>query len=383
MIRSSSSLKGGLIVVSTAAHAAVAYALFSEPQVQIAGGADVVVEARLGNSFEDLAAGAEQPLVSETPVTEPTETEANEPPVEAAETIPKETLRTEAESTETVEAEAIQANPAPTEAVQENATLATPSDPSERIESLRPEASAALPVLPIEARPPDTALPTPAPAERTERSEAEVVTEVEPDVLAALQPPPPEPAPLTPVAPASPSETLQPAPETPLTATTPPVETISPADDRAIEVSPRPPERPERETREARQQQPQPAPQGNSNRNATAGSAAGSQATTRTQQSTRSGQSTASGNAAVSNYPGLVMRAISRVRKPRVGSRATVTIRFSVSASGGLASVAVARSSGNERLDLAAVQIIRRAAPFPKPPPGASRSFSIPIQGGG
>lgn len=401
MIQSSPSLKAGLIVVSAVAHAAVAYALFSEPQVQIAGGTDVIVEARLGNSFEDLAAGADQPEISETPEVEPIETEASEPPTgsdevepvetkrvetveETAEIMPEETPRSEAEITETANREEIEAPRAPIEVLQEAAKLAAQSAPPKRFESLRPSVNVAVPVLPIEARPVETTLPSPAPSDLAEPAKVEELTEVQPDVLAALTPPPPEPAPLTTLTPQNPSEEgFQATPEPPLAAAPPTPETLTPSEDRAVEASPRPQERPERKTRETRREQPRSAPQGNSNRNATAGSATGSQTATSTRQSTNTGQSTASGNAAVSNYPGLVMREISRVRKPRVGSRGTATIRFSISASGGLASVVVARSSGNARLDRAALQVIQKAAPFPKPPQGARRNFSIQIQGRG
>jgi protein TonB len=56
-------------------------------------------------------------------------------------------------------------------------------------------------------------------------------------------------------------------------------------------------------------------------------------------------------------------------------------VAFSVSASGGLAGVSIARSSGSAALDAAALRMVQRAAPFPPPPKGAQRSFSISIKG--
>ncbi|MEL6647438.1 MAG: TonB family protein [Pseudomonadota bacterium] len=46
-----------------------------------------------------------------------------------------------------------------------------------------------------------------------------------------------------------------------------------------------------------------------------------------------------------------------------------------------MAGLSVSKSSGSARLDLAALSMVRRAAPFPAPPPGARRNFSINIQG--
>lgn len=87
------------------------------------------------------------------------------------------------------------------------------------------------------------------------------------------------------------------------------------------------------------------------------------------------------GNAAVSNYPGQVLRCISRARKPRVGSKGTAIVRFKITSSGAVASVSIARSSGNAKLDKAAVLTVRRAGPCKAPPAGARRSFSIKIKG--
>ncbi|WP_172975961.1 TonB family protein [Sulfitobacter sp. THAF37] len=129
----------------------------------------------------------------------------------------------------------------------------------------------------------------------------------------------------------------------------------------------------------------QPAPQetrGNAQRKATRGTATANtrEAKARSQGNTR--QATAqSGNAAASNYPGKVMRKISRMRRPDVRARGSATIAFRVSSSGGLAGISVARSSGSAALDRAALRMVQAAAPFPRPPAGAGRSFSIRIQG--
>ena len=75
------------------------------------------------------------------------------------------------------------------------------------------------------------------------------------------------------------------------------------------------------------------------------------------------------------------MRRISRAGKPRVRTTGTATISFAIASNGGLASVSVARGSGSAALDRAAVSVIRKAAPFPRPPAGARRQYSIKIKG--
>ncbi|WP_324751641.1 TonB family protein [Roseovarius sp. Pro17] len=125
----------------------------------------------------------------------------------------------------------------------------------------------------------------------------------------------------------------------------------------------------------------QPTNRGNAQQNATAGAATG-KATAKAAASGSAGkQPQASGNAAASNYPGLVMHKISRVPRPRAGSRGTAVVGFSVTGGGGLASVHLVGSSGSAQLDRAALQMIHRAAPFPAPPAGAQRSFTINIEG--
>lgn len=122
-----------------------------------------------------------------------------------------------------------------------------------------------------------------------------------------------------------------------------------------------------------------PAP-GNADRTAQAGAATGQRKAMA--QHSGAGRSTPeAGTAAASNYPGLVMRTLSRAGKPRVTARGTAVIAFSIAANGGLSSVSLARSSGSAALDQAALQLVRGAGPFPRPPVGARRSFSIQIKG--
>ena len=107
----------------------------------------------------------------------------------------------------------------------------------------------------------------------------------------------------------------------------------------------------------------------------------GAQKAAEAPKSTGTAKTKAAGNAAAQNYAGKVMRKISRVPKPRVASQGSATVRFTISAGGGLASVVIIKSSGSAALDRAALKVISRAAPFPKPPAGAERSFTLKIRG--
>ncbi|WP_417269684.1 TonB family protein [Celeribacter sp.] len=122
------------------------------------------------------------------------------------------------------------------------------------------------------------------------------------------------------------------------------------------------------------------APRGNAKTTARAGQTDGTQAA-KTVSKGSGGKTKETGNAAASNYPGLVMRKLSRVSRPRVSTKGVAVVSFKVAANGGLAAVSLSRSSGSAELDRAALKVVQRAAPFPAPPSGARRSFSIEIKG--
>ena len=124
-----------------------------------------------------------------------------------------------------------------------------------------------------------------------------------------------------------------------------------------------------------------PTNRGNANQNAAAGAVAGRADTKATASGTAGQAPDATGNAAANNYPGTVMRKISRVPRPHSTSRGTAVVAFTVASSGRLGGARIASSSGSARLDQAALGMIQSAAPFPPPPPGAQRSFTISIKG--
>ncbi|MFC4671643.1 TonB family protein [Seohaeicola nanhaiensis] len=198
-------------------------------------------------------------------------------------------------------------------------------------------------------------------------------------------PPPETTAPAPTETPVVPMATLTPS-ETP-PAETPPVQTArlaeTPPPPERIEALPEAPPLAESLRPKARPKPPAPAPApGNADRNARIGTDTGrAEVKSKAAQSERAGTTTAAGNAAADNYPGQVMRRISRVPRPRVATRGATVVAFSIAANGALASASVARSSGSTELDTAALAVLRKAAPFPAPPAGARRQFSIRIEG--
>jgi TonB family protein len=84
------------------------------------------------------------------------------------------------------------------------------------------------------------------------------------------------------------------------------------------------------------------------------------------------------------NYQFVIGGMLERVKQypesaVRRGAKGTATIGFVLDESGGVASVSLLRSSGEADLDLESVALVRRAAPFPPPPPGVKRSFAIEV----
>lgn len=90
------------------------------------------------------------------------------------------------------------------------------------------------------------------------------------------------------------------------------------------------------------------------------------------------------GNAEKSTYEGLVRRHLGRKAKMGKVGKGTVLVSFVIGKGGNVKSVSVARSSGNAKLDSAAIANVKRAAPYPPIPDElgkASWSFNIPMDG--
>jgi protein TonB len=71
------------------------------------------------------------------------------------------------------------------------------------------------------------------------------------------------------------------------------------------------------------------------------------------------------------------MRQLSRTPRPEAGRRGAAVVGFEVGSGGELRRAVILRSSGHEAIDRAAVEHLRRAAPFPAPPQGADRRFQV------
>lgn len=79
------------------------------------------------------------------------------------------------------------------------------------------------------------------------------------------------------------------------------------------------------------------------------------------------------------DYLRMVWSRIMRFRPERVPFAGTTRLRFTLAADGALLTVDIAESSGSGLLDRAALDAVRRAAPFP-PPPADALTFEIPFQ---
>lgn len=379
MIASSRAMQGTAIVMALGLHIAAFYSLDWQDDVQIAG-AGAPQEVSLGNAFADMVSGVMTSQITEE-VTDP---------VTPSQTAPIETID--------------QAVEPPREDAQQREVPTNTTNP----------------VTPTHAQPiaPDPSQQSPDTAETTSQTQpqaaqavAPVLTLSDPDNIVVAESTLPEATAIevtqaptviartttaTALRPTQPTKTTTVAPAAAATVTAiPEVETLA-GEDASVTAplrSVRPPVRPEglapppppRQTQTARQAQPAPQqPRGNAQQNANQGAqtaAPRENAAASSGSDTNTSQTTVASNAAISNYPGQVLRRVSRVRKPRTNVRGSAFVTFTISSGGGLAGVSVSRSSGSSDLDNAAIQVIQRAAPFPAPPAGAQTRFTVEITG--
>lgn len=87
------------------------------------------------------------------------------------------------------------------------------------------------------------------------------------------------------------------------------------------------------------------------------------------------------GNASISNYKGLVQRKLERAKnRVRVAARGTVIVSFTISTSGNVVNLRVSKSSGKPAIDKGALDIVRRASPFPTIPDGSGlKSYPVSV----
>src|SRR5262249_10748966 len=84
------------------------------------------------------------------------------------------------------------------------------------------------------------------------------------------------------------------------------------------------------------------------------------------------------------NYKGRVSAHLRRFQQyppaaRNAGIQGAGTVRFTLGASGSVSSASVVRSTGNGILDQELTAMVRRASPFPAPPPGQPTDFSITV----
>ncbi|MFN4009756.1 MAG: energy transducer TonB [Pannonibacter sp.] len=328
-------------------------ALTREETPQLAGGG-VQIGADIGTAFDtviqsgdpsDTIVAATQPdtLTPETPDPEPQPQPAEMPPVTPPVTEPV---------TEPVK---------PTEA---------PRPPVAAIEPTPPAAAPVVLPEPLAADPTATlALAITAPSAPPAQKPAEPVSAVAPASL----------APVVPVAAVKPlPEPVKPEPVKP--------EPAKPEPKKADAPKPKKPAKP------AAAKAPGAAAQTNAKTSAPAAPAQGgaggqSNVTALAGGAGRIGTGDAEGNSDVTNYPGQISRALRRaLYYPPSAKRRRLTgetlVSFVVTTGGSASSIRVARSSGVPELDEAALETVRRAAPFPAIPPAARRdswTFTIPI----
>ncbi|WP_370241920.1 energy transducer TonB family protein [Pararhodobacter marinus] len=326
--------------VSVVAHGTVLAALLpADPEIRIEGGA-ASTPAALGSAFEDFTQGAIPSRPSSAATTEAEPAPDTPRPAPALASATEATPRSETRETapESV---------APSGLVAAGAAPNTPLAALDAPRLLTPPFTSA---EPVETTPPETAAPSGfAPAQSVEPDT--VTAEARPDIAVR---------------------------EADSSTTHPPQRPDFDALERQREE-----QREEQQRAEAERAQAAAAAQaaGDSDRNARRGASDGSTGAAAQSAPSPAPQASAPGNAAASNYPGQVMRRIQRVRQVRLRARGSAVVAFTIAAHGGLASASLARRSGSAELDQAALDHIRRAAPFPTPPPGAQRSFSFEFVG--
>ncbi len=356
------------LLVSVALHLCCAVFLISMPApetAEIAGGGAVSVMLVGEQAFDSLAAGKVDGEQVSQPVEQVKAVETAEKPVEAttteqvvdpveAEQATSEPLTAPAETPASPPAETANAI-SPTEQVAQAVPAAQEESPAEEAAAVENHAI--------------------APAAVSETGELQP----EPP-LAAVEPQPQRPAQAVKEAPAEPSKPVKPAeppdqPEKKLAEKKPPSQKKVEKPKEERKTAARKPAETDRDARSAPTK----------NRKGEAG-----EGTVNTQRGSSSNADSPArsdpGNAAVSNYPGKVAAKLRRALKyPKsavASSRGETQVAFTVLADGSATGVRIVSSSGSPVLDQAAIEAVRRAAPFPPIPTEAGRRqwpFAVPV----
>lgn len=408
MIRRSTAIATTAIVLSLLVHfLGLSFTPRVQPERSVEDATTDVVA--LGNAFEDVAENLSEPVAPEnTPSPEP-----------QTETVP------EPEFADTPTSEALVASPEPQNTASPDtgsARVVQPdtTGPSEPAEGRVPEPETVEPSGGDEGTTADVTVtprvepesvaeaPKGNPEARTEPVEAVTAKPVlrqpvapVPQRLAALPVPITPALPVTPdpvpsavpvvplereaIAPETPETTIEPTPEDPETVKG---EDESGGSDLAVVASPRPRISPRRQSAE-----PMGLRDGSTEFSEllyppviesplTAYLRGQTDLVVRQNGGTRSGglgflNSRGSGNAGVTNYAGQVLVYLNRAPVAPLTARGSARVMFEINADGTLARVDIIDSTGSREIDRAAKAQVRNAAPFPRPPKGASRRLTF------
>lgn len=219
----------------------------------------------------------------------------------------------------------------------------------------------------------DAGEPTPSPEPPPPDPAAEPVAEPEPPPAPESLPPPEAETGELPARP-------EPVPTTEAETETPPDTTDAPVEDAPPADVPTPRLKPER-TEVAEAEPPEePVPAKPAAPPPSAPSAA--QSAARSGGAGGGGASQTAGNAAASAYRAKVAAQLKRKRfYPSAARRdrltGTTTVSFTLNGAGKVTAARVVRSSGERILDEAAVEMVRRASPYPPIPPGLGATITI------
>ena len=321
-------------------------------------GAGEQAPAALGSSFADLVEGVQEPVeadIKETEEVEPNTAEAVEPDVvDAPKPIPVHASEPTLVETETVETDQTGITlPVAVEAAASGADAMALTT----VDTVQQAAMVPVDVMPT-APTPEAALNAPPEP-----------TEPEPDMGEAVE--------------------VETSPQAPQASLRPPQ---MPSDEkrRVAQARAKPAPKPKPKTvpqaapattatkSQAKSQPTQKkgsAPQA-AKKGASSGSAAGTAARTG-----GGGNKAQSGNAAMSNYGGKVLSRVQRRMPNNVRGKGLAKVSLSIGANGRLISAFLVQSSGNARIDKAALQAVKRASPFPKPPNGQTFTSIVGIRG--
>jgi periplasmic protein TonB len=84
-----------------------------------------------------------------------------------------------------------------------------------------------------------------------------------------------------------------------------------------------------------------------------------------------------------SNYRGIVFAHLARQKRypaEAAGAQGRAMVNFSLDGSGRVTRVSLVGRAGHAALDQEATAMVRRASPFPAPPDGRGRSFTVPVR---